>query len=72
MPRPAFGHGAETLLTDAAGDRQVHLVGGYHPSRRDMSPRTPPPGMLHDVLHRSTVITGLPLERQPPQAGTPP
>ncbi len=65
-PRPAFGHGAEALLTDAAGERQVHLVGGYHPSQRNMSTRTLTSGMLRDVLHRGAVISGLPLQRQHP------
>ncbi|PZH16002.1 uracil-DNA glycosylase [Streptomyces sp. NTH33] len=59
-PRPAFGHGAEALLTDASGERQVHLVGGYHPSQRNMSTRTLTPAMLRDVLHRGAVIAGLP------------
>jgi uracil-DNA glycosylase len=63
-PRPAFGHGAEALLTDAADERQVHLVGGYHPSQRNMSTRTLTPAMLRDVLHRGAVIAGLSRERQ--------
>ncbi|MFF4096103.1 uracil-DNA glycosylase [Streptomyces sp. NPDC001834] len=63
-PRPAFGHGAEAVLTDASSERHVHLVGGYHPSQRNMSTRTLTPAMLRDVLHRGAVIAGLPLERR--------
>ncbi|MET8947864.1 uracil-DNA glycosylase [Streptomyces sp. NPDC004542] len=65
-PRPAFGHGAEVLLTDASGEQQVYLVGGYHPSRRNMSTRTLTPAMLRDVLQRGAVVAGLPSERQHP------
>lgn len=67
-PRPAFGHGAEALLTDAADERQVHLIGGYHPSQRNMSTRTLTPAMLRDVLRRGSVIAGLSREREHPQA----
>ncbi|MEV0692983.1 hypothetical protein [Streptomyces sp. NPDC050388] len=63
-PRPAFGHGAEALLTDASSERHVHLVGGHHPSRRNMPTRTLTPAMLRDVPHRGAVIAGLPRERQ--------
>ncbi|MGW4204750.1 uracil-DNA glycosylase [Streptomyces sp. NPDC004726] len=65
-PRPAFGHSAEALLTDASSERQVCLVGGYHPSQRNMSTRTLTPTMLRDVLHRGAVIAGLPRKRQDP------
>ncbi|HEY3483073.1 MAG TPA: uracil-DNA glycosylase [Streptomyces sp.] len=60
-PRPRFGHGAEALLTDAAGEREVRLVGGYHPSRRNMSTRTLTPAMLRDVLCQGAVAAGLPV-----------
>ncbi|MGP3732008.1 uracil-DNA glycosylase family protein [Streptomyces sp. GDS52] len=70
-PRPAFGHGAEVLLTDANSERHVHLVGGHHPSRRNMSTRTLTPALLRDVLHRGAVIAGLPRERQHRQSRAP-
>ncbi len=71
-PRPAFGHGAEVLLTDVGGERRVHLVGGFHPSQRNMSTRTLTPAMLRDVLQRAATLAGLPHEPHHPQAPTPP
>ncbi|WP_093772247.1 uracil-DNA glycosylase [Streptomyces sp. NBC_01707] len=67
-PRPAFGHGAEVLLTDIGGERRVHLVGGFHPSQRNMSTRTLTPAMLRDVLQRGATLAGLPQEPHRPQA----
>lgn len=59
-PRPAFGHGAEALLGADHGERRVHLVGGYHPSQRNMFTRTLTPAMLRDVLRRGATLAGLP------------
>lgn len=59
-PRPVFGHGAEALLPDPAGGPPLRLVGGYHPSRRNMSTRTLTPAMLRDVLRRGADLAGLP------------
>lgn len=59
-PRPAFGHGAEALITDASGRQPVHLIGAYHPSQRNMSTRTLTPAMLRDVLYRAAAVAGLP------------
>ncbi|MFD1659222.1 uracil-DNA glycosylase [Streptomyces caeni] len=59
-PRPGFGHGAEALLLDPGGVRRVHLVGAYHPSRRNMFTRTLTPGMLREVLRRGAGLAGLP------------
>lgn len=59
-PRPAFGHGAEALLGDPSGEREVRLIGGYHPSRRNMFTRTLTPTMLRDVLRRGAETAGLP------------
>ncbi|MDH6140074.1 uracil-DNA glycosylase family 4 [Kitasatospora sp. GP30] len=59
-PRPAFGHGAEALITDSGTRRELRLVAGYHPSRRNMSTRTLTPAMLRDVLRRGADLAGLP------------
>ncbi|MCO8305674.1 uracil-DNA glycosylase family protein, partial [Streptomyces sp. RKCA744] len=60
-PRPVFGHGAEVLLAHSGGGRPLHLVGGYHPSQRNMSTRTLTPAMLRDVLRRGARAGGLPV-----------
>jgi uracil-DNA glycosylase len=62
-PRPSFGHGAHAQLTDARGERVLHLIGGYHPSQRNMSTRTLTPAMLRDVLHRAADIAAVPVRR---------
>ncbi|GGJ12796.1 uracil-DNA glycosylase [Streptomyces brasiliensis] len=69
-PRPAFGHGAEVRVRDAGGEREVYLIGGYHPSRRNMSTRTLTPAMLRDVLRRGAQVAGLPArpERKGPRS----
>ncbi|MEU5099715.1 uracil-DNA glycosylase [Streptomyces sp. NPDC020996] len=59
-PLPVFGHGAEAPAVDPAGEREVRLIGGYHPSRRNMSTRTLTPAMLRDVLRRGAEAAGLP------------
>nr|AJW65418.1 uracil DNA glycosylase [Nocardiopsis sp. CMB-M0232] len=60
-PRPAFGHGTEALVSDPRGGRDVCLIGGYHPSRRNMFTRTLTPAMLHDVVRRGAEIAELPV-----------
>ncbi|MEW1659716.1 uracil-DNA glycosylase [Streptomyces sp. NPDC093707] len=59
-PRPVFGHGAEALIVDPQGEREVCLIGTYHPSQRNMSTRTLTPTMLRDVLRRAAEVAGLP------------
>ncbi|WP_345034121.1 uracil-DNA glycosylase [Streptomyces sannanensis] len=59
-PRPVFGHGVEALVAEAGGEREVYLIGGYHPSRRNMFTRTLTPAMLRDVLRRGALVAGLP------------
>ncbi|MCC9308208.1 uracil-DNA glycosylase [Kitasatospora sp. RB6PN24] len=59
-PRPAFGHGAEALISDAVSGRELHLVAGYHPSRRNMFTRTLTPAMLREVLRRGADLAELP------------
>ncbi|RAG83322.1 uracil-DNA glycosylase [Streptacidiphilus pinicola] len=58
-PRPSFGHGAEASIADPATGHALHLVGGYHPSQRNMSTRTLTPAMLRDVLRRGADLAGL-------------
>ncbi|WP_037607089.1 uracil-DNA glycosylase [Streptacidiphilus rugosus] len=58
-PRPRFGHGAEVLLPDLAGGRGLHLVGCYHPSRRNVSTGILTPAMLGEVLARAAGLAGL-------------
>lgn len=69
-PRPAFGHGAEALFTDSGRRGPLHLVGGYHPSQRNMFTRTLTPAMLRDVLRRGAEAAGLPVgpEQSAPDA----
>jgi uracil-DNA glycosylase family 4 len=59
-PRPTFGHGAKALIVDPLGEREVYLIGGYHPSQRNMFTRTLTPAMLRDVLRQGAEIAGLP------------
>ncbi|MYT30104.1 MULTISPECIES: uracil-DNA glycosylase [unclassified Streptomyces] len=59
-PRPAFGHGAEALIADPRAERELRLIGGYHPSQRNMFTRTLTPAMLRDVLRRGADVAGLP------------
>ncbi len=66
-PRPAFGHGAHVLLRDARGDRQVHLLGCYHPSQRNTFTGRLTLAMLRDVLRQGATIAGLP--GRPPTSG---
>lgn len=59
-PRPGFGHGTEALVVNPRGEREVRLIGGYHPSQRNMFTRTLTPAMLRDVLRRGAEVAGLP------------
>lgn len=59
-PRPVFGHGAHVLVAGPGDERPVHLLGGYHPSRRNLFTRTLTPTMLRDVLRRGADLAGLP------------
>lgn len=55
-PRPAFGHGAHFTLPDQRSGRQLHLLGSYHPSRRNISTRVLTPAMLQDVLRHAAQL----------------
>jgi uracil-DNA glycosylase len=52
-PRPTFGHGRHVVLTDRRADRELHLLGCYHPSQRNISTGTLTTAMLHDILDRA-------------------
>jgi uracil-DNA glycosylase family 4 len=49
-PRPVFGHGARVALTDPVTGRELHLLGCYHPSQRNVFTGTLTAAMLEDVL----------------------
>ncbi|WAL68095.1 uracil-DNA glycosylase [Amycolatopsis cynarae] len=58
-PRPKFGHGAQVLLTDARSGRDLHLLGCYHPSQRNVSTHTLTTTMLHTVLRHAAQLAGV-------------
>jgi uracil-DNA glycosylase len=64
-PRPAFGHGTDTMLRDARGERLLHLLGCYHPSQHNTSTGRLTPAMLRDVLRRGADVAGLPSPPDP-------
>lgn len=65
-PRPTFGHGAHVLLRDERSGRQLHLLGCYHPSQRNISTRVVTPAMLQEVLRNAARLAG---GRSPDEAG---
>ena len=52
-PRPRFGHGVHVRLPDPWTGRDMHLLGCYHPSQRNLSIRTLTTSMLRDVLRHA-------------------
>lgn len=58
-PRPTFGHGTHVTLAGARGGPEMHLLGCYHPSQRNISTATLTPTMLRDVLRRGAQLAGL-------------
>lgn len=58
-PRPRFGHGAHVRLADPHTRRDLHLLGCYHPSQRNIATRTLTIPMLQDVLRRAAHLAGL-------------
>ncbi len=55
-PRPKFGHGTHVLIADQSCRRELHLLGCYHPSQRNVSTRTLTSALLRDVLRRAVAI----------------
>ena len=56
-PSPRFGHGAATTVR--AGQREVVLLGCYHPSQQNTFTGKLTPVMLDEVFGRAAVIAGL-------------
>ncbi|BBU21787.1 uracil-DNA glycosylase [Mycobacterium xenopi] len=56
-PTPQFGHGAQARLR--TGERDVVLLGCYHPSQQNTFTGKLTPAMLDDVLGRAATIAGL-------------
>jgi uracil-DNA glycosylase family 4 len=57
-PRPAFGHGAHVVLPGDGDRSELHLLGSYHPSRRNVSTRLMTFRMLVDVLREAVAVSG--------------
>ncbi|MGW7357057.1 uracil-DNA glycosylase [Streptomyces sp. NPDC054802] len=58
-PRPAFGHGAHAVLPGGDGRLELHLLGCYHPSRRNVFTGRLTFPMLVDVLRHAARVSGL-------------
>lgn len=58
-PHPRFGHGAYVRLAETGSVPELHLLGCYHPSQRNISTRTLTPAMLRNVLRDAAQIAGL-------------
>jgi uracil-DNA glycosylase len=54
-----FGHGVQVTLTDPVTGRELHLLGSYHPSQRNVFTGILTPAMLEDVLGLAAQIAGL-------------
>ncbi|MEP9416391.1 uracil-DNA glycosylase [Gordonia sp. VNQ95] len=61
-PRPKFGHGARTVITD--GDDHLTVVGSYHVSQHNTFTGRLTPAMLREVIVDAARIAGLPTLRR--------
>lgn len=57
-PRPTFGHGSHVLLDGEGNTPDLHLLGCYHPSQRNMSTGTLTVPMLEQVLGDAAEFAG--------------
>ncbi|MFG3069806.1 MULTISPECIES: uracil-DNA glycosylase [Streptomyces] len=62
-PRPVFGHGAHAVLPATERRQELHLLGSYHPSRRNTFTGRLTMPMLVDVLREAAALGGLPAGR---------
>ncbi|MEV6396242.1 uracil-DNA glycosylase [Streptomyces sp. NPDC051907] len=69
-PRPAFAHGAHVTLAGRGARRELHLLGCYHPSQRNVSTGKVALPKLVDVFRQAAALTGL--DRGGPSAGAAP
>ncbi|GAB2659323.1 uracil-DNA glycosylase family protein [Saccharopolyspora gloriosae] len=58
-PRPKFGHAAQVVLPATDGGRDLHLLGCYHVSRRNVQTKLMTPAMLRTVLEQAKDLAGL-------------
>lgn len=50
-PRTRFGHGVHVQLPGRHSCRELHLLGCYHPSQRNIATHTLTTAMLRDMLY---------------------
>jgi uracil-DNA glycosylase family 4 len=58
-PRPAFGHGAEAVLSGAPVGQPVTVIGCYHPSQQNTFTGRVTDAMLDDVFRRASALADL-------------
>lgn len=58
-PRPKFGHRAHAVLPATDGGPDLHLLGCYHVSQRNVQTKLMTSEMLRDVLERAKELAGM-------------